>query len=155
MSQTLRQAIVAKLNSEPTITSLLGVLPSNKPGIFTTAIPQTWDYQGNGPALAVVLPTARNGKVLVGSDGTKLARVQIDIFSYTQVTSDQLVEAIRDVFDQLPNNPWGDGSVQIMTCNQQDDGDSGERPEAGTDQWQYNMRTEYDVKYRVSVPSVA
>jgi hypothetical protein len=157
VSQLFEQALRAELLSIPELTALLGTIGSGTtPAIFKTAVPQTYDYYFNGPALTYTIPTKPMGHVLTGSDGTAVARVQLDAWGYTESAIKMIIEAIRNGIDGsgLPE-VWGNGTVIIMSCIQQDDIDSDEEPKAGSDQWLYHTISEYNVKYRVSIPTLS
>ena len=148
MAQYFEQALDAQLNATTALTAIVGT------AIWNSGIPQTWDLGANGPALTFSVPTKPFGHVLMGSDGTATARVQFDAWSYSYGTSKTIIEAIRQMIDGIPVNPWGDGTCQIISVVQQDDIDASEKPEAGSDQWLYHIISEYNIKYRVSIPSL-
>jgi hypothetical protein len=150
MSQTFEQALVAKLN---TITALTGIVGN---AIYKTFVPQTYLFDRNGPALTYSIISKPYGHMLTGSDGTATARVQIDVWAFSAIAVKQGIEAVRNMLDGAGlDQQWGDGSVVIMSCIQQDDVDLDEAPEAGSDQVTYHSLTEYSVKYRVSIPTLS
>jgi hypothetical protein len=149
IGQLFEQALVAKLRSLTALTSIIGS------ALFKTGIPQTeqWDFGVNGPALTYSVPTKPYGHVLTGSDGTATARVQIDMWGYNEGEVKTAIEIIRQNIDGSGlGQTWGNGSVIIMGCIQQDDTDADEPPKAGSDQWLYHSLTEYSIKYRLSLP---
>ncbi len=149
MSQVFEQALVARLQATTALTAIVGS------AIYKTFVPQTHVFDASGPACTYSVPTKPMGHVLTGSDGTATARVQIDMWAYSESVVKAGLEAIRNAIDGagLPQT-WGDGSVVIMSCIQQDDTDADEAPEAGSDQVVYHSLTEYSVKYRVSIPTL-
>ncbi len=150
MSQYFEQALVARLQATTALTAIVGG------AIYKTFVPQTHLYDANGPACSYSVPTKPMGHVLTGSDGTATARVQVDMRGYSEPAVKQGLEAIRQAIDgaSFPQT-WGDGSVIIMSSIQQDDTDADEAPEAGSDQVVYHSLTEYAIKYRVSIPTLA
>jgi hypothetical protein len=79
--------------------------------------------------------------------------VQFDVWGFSQSSVKTAIEAIREDIDGSGlGQTWGDGSVIIMSCIQQDDTDADEPPKAGSDQWLYHSLTEYSIKYRLSLP---
>ena len=148
--QQFEQALVAKLATLGDLTAIVGT------SIFKSFVPQTHDLQRNGPALTYMLPTKVQGHSLVGSNGTAVARVQMDMWGLGDSQQGAVkfgIEAIRSEMDGPPT-VWGDGSCVIMSVVQQTDGDLDEEPEAGSDQVLYHSMTEYAVKYRVSIPVI-
>ena len=142
--QIFEEALISKLNANAALTALVGS------SIYIAALPQTHDLGAQGPALTYVVPAKPRGHVLVGADGTATARIQLDAWSYSEAACKAILEAIRTNIDgDSLSNVWGDGSVIIMSCIQQDDIDLDEAPEAGTDQVLYHSVSEYSVKYRV------
>jgi len=148
MSQLFEQALIARLQALTGVTSLLQT--SN---IFKSGFPQTIDLN-SGPVLTYSIPTKPYGHVLTGSDGTSVARVQLDVWDFTVAGPKKVLEAIRNGIDGLPGT-WGDGTVTILSVVQQDDIDADEEPKAGSDQWLYHSIAEYAVKYRVSIPTLS
>jgi len=153
MSQIFEQALVAKFNAITELTALLGTWRT-APAIFYNSVPQTYDYGANGVALTYLIPTKPRGHVLTGSDGTATPRVQVNIQGYAYVTIKQAIEALWNGIDGPPNTAWGDGTCIIMSVVQQDDADMPAKPMAGTDQWLYDVMQEYNIKYRVAIPSL-
>ncbi len=147
MSQFFEQALAAKLASIPSLTAIIGT------SLYTQSLPQTHDLGAQGPAVSYAIPTKPRGHVLTGSDGTATARVQVDAWSYSYGTSKAIIEAVWNAIDGPPGT-WGDGTCLIMSVVQQDDIDASEKPEAGSDQWLYHLIQEYNVKYRVAIPTL-
>ena len=53
-----------------------------------------------------------------------------------------------------PINPWGDGSIEVLSVTQHDEHDLPEPPKAGSDQWTYQIVSEYQIKHRVAIPTL-
>jgi hypothetical protein len=148
--QQFEQALVARLLAIPELTAYIGT------AIYKTFVPQTHDYGANGPALTYTIPTKPRGHVLGGGDGTATARVQIDAWGYGESTTKLIIQAIGNGIDTAGwSNIWGNGSVIIITCIQQDDTDLDEEPKAGTDQVLYHTVTEFSVKFRIPIPTLS
>lgn len=152
MSQFFEQALAAKLASIPEVTALLGTQSGGGPAIFSGIVPQTWLYD-NGAALTYLVPTKPRGHVLTGSDGTAIPRVQLEASSYSYGLSKRIVEAIWNAIDGVPG-AWGDGTCVIMSVVHQDDTDLPSTPKAGSDQPIFSVISEYNIKYRVAIPSL-
>lgn len=152
MSQLFEQAFVAKLNSIAELTAIIGTWQAG-PAIFYNSVPQTYDYGVNGAALTYLVPTKVRGHVLTGSDGTATPRVQVNIQGYVYATVKLAIEALWNGIDGPPGQ-WGDGSCVIMSVVQQDDADMPSIPKAGTDQYLYDVMQEYNIKYRVAIPTL-
>ena len=149
MAQLFEQALVAQIKTLTKVTAIIGG------SLYKTYLPQTHDLGAQGPALTYSIPTKPRGHVLTGSDGTATARVQIDAWGYSEGVVKQLIEAVWNGIDGLPVNPWGDGTCVIMSVVQQDDSDADEPPKAGTDQPIYHSMSEYNIKYRVVIPTLS
>jgi Protein of unknown function (DUF3168) len=154
-AQLFEQALDASLNGISELTALVGT------GIFTQALPQTWKLDADGPAITYSVPTKPRGHVLTGPDGTATARVQFDSWSLgipgTQSAgiAKKIIEAIRNGIDGAGlQSTWGNGTVEIMSCIQQQDVDLDEEPQAGSDQWLYHVVSEYQIRYRVVIPTL-
>ncbi len=147
-AQFFEQALLAKILSITPVTALIGS------AAYKTSIPQTHDLGADGPALTYTISTKTYGHVLTGSDGTSVARVKLTAVAYGYGTVKQIVEAAWSAVDIVPT-VWGDGSCEIIGVVQQDDSDDSSPPKAGSDQWVYRVNSEYDVKYRVTLPSLA
>lgn len=149
--QFFEQALVAQLSGITALTSILGVqADGTQTAIFKTAIPMTYDFGANGPALTYMVPTKPKGQVLAGGDSTARARIQLDVWAYSVAAPKQAMAAIYDAINGVPGT-WGDGSCVIMSVVHQGDTDSDESPKAGTDQWLYHSLSEYMVQYRLSL----
>lgn len=146
--QYFEQALVAELQSIYELVEIVGN------AIYVAAVPQTWDFGRNGPALTFIVPTKDRGHVLTGSDGTATARVQIDMWGYSEAAVKTGIEAVRNGIDGTPGT-WGDGTCQIISVVQQEDTDMDEPPKAGSDQVLYRTMSEYVVRYRVSIPTLS
>ena len=149
MSQYFEQALVAKLQSITTLTTIVGKNSSGQPAMFKAINPQTYDFGANGPALTYSVPTKSKGQVIAGGDSTANARIQLDIWAYTQSAVKQSLKAIYDSINGVPG-VWGDGSCVIMAVVHQNDTDADEPPKAGTDQVLYHSLSEYMVQYRLA-----
>lgn len=147
MSQYFEQALESKLGSINSVAALVNG------AIYVGFIPQTHDLGAQGPAIAYSLPSRNMGHVLTGSDGTAKATVALRIQSYSYGTTKQILDGIRSAMDGPPSATWGDGSVTILSVVQTDDVDNPIPPQAGTDQPIFEAETEYDIQYRVSIPS--
>ena len=148
VAQFFEQALEAKLASISELAAMVGT------SIYTQYVPQTHDIGTNGPAVVYLIPTKPRGHVLMGSDGTATARVQIEAHSYAYGTSKQIIEAIWNAIDGTPGQ-WGNGTCVIVSVVQQDDSDASEKPQAGTDQPLFRVIQEYNVKYRVAIPTLS
>jgi hypothetical protein len=148
--QLFEQALVAELNSISALTSILGTIRGGTtPGIFKTGYPQTYDLETSGPALTYSVPTKPKGQVLAGSNATATARVQLDIWAYSESAVKQAMAAIYSAINGPPGT-WGNGTCIIMAVVHQGDTDSDEPPKAGSDQWLYHSFSEYMVQYRLT-----
>lgn len=145
--QLFEQGLIARLRSLPTLTDLVGN------AIYRTGIPEMHDLGTFGPALCYSIPGNAYGHILEGSDGTATASLQFDAMDYTVAAPKLILEAIRVGIDGTIGQFWGDGSVQIMSCLQTSDIDEDMPPRAGSDQWIYRSLSEYQVKYRVALPT--
>jgi hypothetical protein len=156
MSQTIDQAVLAKLNSITELTALLGTISgTSTPAIFKSFVPQTYSFANQGAALTYSLPTDTPGHVLAGSDGTSLAQIQLDAWGFTEGTVKQILEAIRNALDGAPINPWGDGTCRISRVIKGISADMDEPPKAGSDQVLYRSFSEYTIGYYVSIPTLS
>jgi len=147
-AQLFEQALAAKLNAVTALTAIVGS------AIYVGHIPETHQLDASGPALTYMVPGKPRGHVLMGSDGTATARVQLDAWSYGYGISKQILEAIRQSIDGIPVNPWGNGTCIIVSVVQQTDIDQSEPPADGSDKWIYHLISEYQIKYRVSLPTL-
>lgn len=148
MSQTFRETILIKLNAISRLTAIVG------PRIWPGVLPQTYDLKANGPALTYTISGYPRGHVLTGSDGTATARVEFSAWAYLRSDADAITLAIWDSIDGVPANPWADGSIEIMSCIQEDESDEEIAPLSGTDQWQYPVISQYSIKHRTALPSL-
>lgn len=146
---TFPEALIAKLNAISELTAIVGS------SIFPGTLPETQDLGRDGPAVTYTITSYPRGHVLTGSDGTATARIQISAWAYSEAVSDSIVLALWNAVDGLPVNPWGDGSVQILSVVQKNEVDLPEEPRAGMDQWIYQIACEYEVKHRVSIPTLS
>ncbi len=147
ITQFFEQALVAKLLSLSSLTPFAGA------SVYKTALPQTHDLGAHGPAV-VYTSDKDYGHVLAGSDGTSVARVVLSAFSYNYGIAKQITEVMWSGIDGVPAT-WGNGSCEIIGVVQQDDSDNASQPKAGSDQWMYRVDSEYSVKYRVTLPTLA
>lgn len=139
----LRQAIAARLLASSGITSLVGS------AIYFGALPQTWNL-ANGPALTFLVIGRSGGHVLSGADGTSSARVQFSAWAYSESLADQIIKAVFDRFDGFQGTI---GSVQILASLWQNEVDLPASPRAGTDQWIYQIASDYLINHRLSYPA--
>lgn len=146
---TFRETLIAKLGSIPALTTIVGER------IYWGALPQVLDLGRDGPALTVTLASYPRGHVLTGSDGTASATVLLTAWGYRQAQCDAIALAIWEAIDGPPANPWGDGSIEIMSISQHDETEIQHQPKAGSDQWVYSITSEYLVRHRTIVPSPA
>lgn len=147
-AQAFRQALTAKLGSIPELTGIVGE------AIYPGVVPETHDFTRDGPALTWTIATNPRGHVLSGSDGTSTARVQLGAYSYGVSDTDAITSAVFNALDGLCNDSsWGDGSAVIMSCTQQEEVDLPEQVGIGTDLWLHRIQSDYQIKYRVSIPA--
>lgn len=153
--QFFEQALVAQLSSITALAAILGTqADGNQSAIFKAgSIPQTWQYSGSnpgGPALSYSVPTKPKPSVLMGSDGTARARVQIDVFAFSEAPIKMALAAIFNSIAAVPPATWGDGSCVIVSVVHQDDSDSDEAPAPGSTQVLYHSFSEYLIVYRLA-----
>lgn len=146
--QLFRQALEARLLASDALAAYVG------DNIFYAVLPQKHDLGRDGPALTFLVVSRPMGHDLGGSDGTATARVQFSAWSYREKTSDLITEAIRNLFDGTPQ-VWGNGTVKVMSAIQEDEVDLPEEPRAGSDQWTYQIASDYSIKHRVSLPTLS
>ena len=146
---TFRQTLHAKLSSVPEITQVVGS------AIYFGALPQTHDLGRDGPALTYSISSYPRGHVLSGPDGTASAHVQISAWSYLESQADAIVLAVWNAIDGTPRNPWATNAVTIMSVSQQDETDLPEAPKAGSDQWVYQIATEWLIRHRTAIPTLS
>lgn len=146
--QIFEEALRARLQAIPEITDIVGG------AIYIGTIPQTHDLGALGPALTYSVPTKPRGHVLAGSDGTATARIQLDAWAYSASTVKNLIEAIENGIGGPPGT-WGNGTCVIMSCVHQNELDADEEPEGGNDKPIYRTIAEYNVQYRVMVPTLS
>jgi hypothetical protein len=145
---TFREALLAKLQSIPAVRALVGV------AIYPGALPETHDLDRDGPALSYTVATLPRNHHLMGSDGTATARVQISAWAERESDADALALAIVDAIDGVYNDPtWGDGSIVVRSCLQEDEADEPEAPRAGRDQWLRHVPNVYSIKHTVDYPT--
>lgn len=151
--QTFRQALYSKLSSITEVTAIVGS------AIYPGAIPITHDLDRDGPALTWTIVTNPRGHVLVGSDGTSTARVQLSAWatgSTAVALTDQITNALFNALDGIAESfNWGDGTVEILSCRQEDEVELPEPPKAGRDEWLRQIASDYIIKYRVPIPTLS
>lgn len=144
MAQSFRQTLVAKLTSISDLTAIVGA------AIFADALPQTHDLGRNGPALTFTIVSYPRGMVMGGLDGTGTPRIQFSAWAYSKASSDAITLVLLGSLTVVPPaNPWGDGTITILSCTHQDESDQSEPPPEGGDQWIYQIVSEYQVKHRL------
>jgi hypothetical protein len=146
--QFFREALEARLLASSALEALVG------DRIFYGVLPQRLDLGRDGPALTWLVVGRPMGHHLTGSDGTATARVQFSAWSYREKTADQITEVIRDMLDGTPQ-AWGNDTVKIMGVYQEDEIDLPEQPRSGSDQWTYQIASDYSIKHRVSIPTLS
>jgi hypothetical protein len=146
---TFRQTLRAKLGAIPELTAIVGG------AIYVGALPQTHDLGRDGPALTYSISTYPRNHVLAGADGTASARVQFSAWSYQQSKADAIALALWDALDGPPANPWAGGGVGIMSVSHQDEVDLPEPPKTGSDQWTYQIASEYLIRHRTGTPTLS
>lgn len=145
--QTFRQALTAKLESIEPVTLIVG------DAIYPGALPETHDLRRDGPALTYTVLTNPRGHVLSGSDGTSTARVQLSAWSYNLADSDAITQALFAAIDGVFNDTsWGNGTVTIRSCLQEDESDEPEAVETGMDVWIRQIPNIYSIKHTVTIP---
>ena len=148
MPQSFRETLVSKLNSLGQLTAIVGT------SIYPGALPLTHDLDRDGPALTWTVTTNPRNHHLLGSDGTSTATVQLSAWSEQESTSDLIAIILFNALDGLFNDPsWGDGSVTIRSCLQQDESDEPEEPKAGRDEWLRHIPSIYSIKHTVTIPT--
>jgi hypothetical protein len=148
-TQTFRLALSAKLESIRDLISIVG------DSIYPGALPETHDLKRDGPALTWTVETNPRGHVLSGSDGTSTARVQISAWSYNLTDSDAIALALALALDGLFNDTsWGNGTVTIRSCLQEDESDQPDPVETGMDVWVRQVVNTYSIKHTVTIPTL-
>lgn len=147
-AQSFRVALIAKLESITELTAIVGS------AIYPGQLPETHDLGTAGPALTYRVPSNPRGHVLTGSDGTAKARVTFDAWAYDLSDADAITSALWNDLDGVPNT-WGNGTCDVIACTQQDESDEHLPPKAGSDEWVYHITSQYDVKYRTGLPTLA
>jgi len=137
---TLRQAIVARLNSIPAVTALVGTR------VYFDDPSQLSVY----PCLAVMVDERKYGHNLDGADGSSVASVHIEAISQYESVSVAVMEAIRDSFDGFRGVQSG---VSIGRCFLDDEYDATSPPLANSDAWIYHVVVEYRIWHRVNFPT--
>jgi hypothetical protein len=125
---TLHEFVEARL-------SLLG-LP-----VHISAIPQTHRLE-IGPVITYEVPDWPTGHHLMGADGTSQAEVDVSVWSLLVSAADGWGQAIRDILDGYV------GDIATV-CLLQDEADQLHPPQAGTDQWVFEIRYRYLINHRV------
>lgn len=145
-SLTLREAVVAKLNS---ITALTNSVNTR---IYYEDPSQLSIY----PCVVVQIPDRGWDHNLDGADGVSTATVHIEAISQYESVTMACLEAVRNQLDgfrgYFTNSNTG---VAVMTCLLQDEFDQTTPPLAGSDLWIYHMVHEYRLKHRVPFPTNA
>jgi hypothetical protein len=139
-TKQIRQAVYSRLMSIPAITDLVGSR------IYFGALPQSLSLF-DGPAITYFIVTRPYGMVLGGSDGGSSARVQINAHGINQQTSSAIAQAIRDSWDGFKGIV---NEVDIMASILQGQIDLPSPPMAGSDQWLYQVSTDYLMLHRVA-----
>lgn len=148
MSNAFRQNLYAKLNSITEITSIVNT------AIYPDVLPETHQLDRDGPALTYNITSLPRNHNIVGSDGTATARVQLSAWALQVSSSDAITLALFNALDGLVNDSsWGDGSITVRSCLQQEETDITEPFEAGTDQWIYQIASDYEIKHTVTIPT--
>lgn len=145
---TFRETIEAKLSSISRLRSIVGSR------IYPGVVPQTHDFGRLGPALAFFIHGYPRGHTLSGSDRSATATVEFLALGYSRGDVDAMTLAIWDALDGVPTNPWGDGTITILACVQQDESDHAYPPRDGSDQWVFSIMSEYKIMHRVSSPTL-
>lgn len=144
MGQTFRETLITKLRSIDDLTAVVGS------AIYTDSLPQTHDLGRDGPALSFAIVSYPRGEVMQGLDGTGMPRVQFSAWSYDKAAADAITLALLYSLTVVPaENPWGDGTITIMSVTQADESDQGEPPQSGGDQWIYQIVSEFQIKHRL------
>jgi hypothetical protein len=147
-SQAFRQALVAKLTAINSVNSAVNG------AIYPGSLPETHQLDRDGPALTYTITSLPRNHNLSGSDGTATARVQLSAWSLYESQSDTIALDLFNALDGLYNDSsWGDGSITIRSCLHQDEVDLPEPFEAGTDQWIYQVASDYEIKHTVTIPT--
>ncbi len=150
VTQLFEEALLARLLAITEITDIVGT------AIYVGAIPQTYDLGAAGPALTYSVPTKPRGHDLGGSDGTAVARIQLDAWSYSQSTVRTLIDAIDNGIGGKPvETSWGNGTCRIVSVVHQNELDADEPPSVGSDRPVFHTLAEYQVRYRVSIPTLS
>jgi len=139
-SKQIRQAVYSRLTSMPAITDLVGSR------IYFGALPQSVSLL-EGPAVTYFIVSRPYGMVLGGSDGGSTARVQMSAHAINQQTSSAIAQAIRDSWDGFQGVV---NEVDIMASILQGQIDLPSPPLAGSDQWLYQVSTDYLMLHRVA-----
>lgn len=147
VAQDLEQALYAKLMGSTPV----GLYVQGR--IFYAVLPQTLDLGRHGPALTYAVAERTPGHDLGGSDGTMTATLRIAAWAYREDMADRITEAVRNLLDGPPRS-WGNGTMQVISCMQVDETDIPGMPRTGTDQWTYQIASDYSVKYRVTIPTL-
>jgi hypothetical protein len=146
--QSFRAALYARLASSNDLASLVGTR------IFYAVLPQTYDLGRHGPAVTFFVVARPMGHHLRGASGVATARVQVSAWAYRESTAEAIAEAVRNLLDG-PQPAWGNGTVHILSCYQEDEVDLPEEPRAGTDLWTYQIASDYSILHRVLLPTLS
>ncbi len=139
---TLREAVVAWLNSLTALVALVGTR------IYFADPSQLSLY----PCVVVQVTNRSYEHNLAGSDGVSLATVHIEAISQFESVSVACVETWRNYFDGFRGTQSG---VPIGRCFLNDEFDAETPPLAGSDLWIYHVVTEYVIWHRVPLPTNA
>jgi len=137
---TLREAVVAWLNSIASLTALVGTR------IYFEDPSQMSQY----PCVTVKVTEREWGRNLAGADGTSKAMVEISALSLSESSSIAIAEVVRNYFDGFRGNQF---TVPILTNYYEDEDDDTTAPPDGSDNWIYNVILKYRIKHRVPVPT--
>ena len=148
VGQTFRQALVAMLQTVPGLPQIVGQ------AIYPGALPQTHDVWRDGPALVYRVAGYPRGNQLAGGDDfTATADVSFYAVAADEAHADAITLAIySDMDGTLNDDTWGNGTVVIMSANQDDEEDLPEPPPPGTDRWLYQVASMYTIKHRLTTP---
>ena len=142
---TFRQTLVAKLGSIDALTALVGS------AIYPGALPEAHDLGRDGPALTYAVTTYPRGHVLAGRDGTAAAGVQLSSWSYLEWQADAIALVLKGSLSGPPANPWTAGGVILLSVTHRDEADLPEATKAGSDQWTYQVASQYLIRHRTGL----
>ena len=145
---TFREILYAKLGSITEVNSVVNG------AIYPGVLPETHQLDRDGPALTYTITALPRNHQLTGSDGTATATVQLSAWSLLLSQSDSITLALFNALDGLVNDSsWGDGSITIRSCLQDDETDIVEPFKEGSDDWIYQLASVYKIKHTVTYPT--